>query len=72
MSYLIPSFKQKGDKSELGDYRGINIFNTILKLTTKTVTQKINNLIDQEEQQTFRNGSECTNAILIMTEVRKL
>lgn len=66
---LVPIFK-KGDKKEPNNYRGINLLNTSLKLTTKIITEKLSSLTEhQEEQQGFRKGRSCTDAIFVVRQI---
>lgn len=46
-SIMIPLFK-KGDRREPRNYRGINLLDSALKLTTKIITKKINSLTTLE------------------------
>ena len=61
---------EKGDKKLPSNYRGINLLNTTLKLTTKIITAKINSLTSlTEEQQGFRSGRSCTDAVFVIRQV---
>ena len=54
----------------LENYRGINLLCTNLKLTTKIITNKINEHISlADEQQGFRSGKSCTDAIFVIKHV---
>jgi hypothetical protein len=71
MCIMMLLFK-KGDKKDPGNYRGINLFNTTLQLTTEEMKDKINTIISlAEEQQDFRSGRSCTGAIFIMRQYNK-
>jgi hypothetical protein len=53
----------------LYEYKGINLLNTRLKLTTRIITQKSTERIQlKEEEQGFRSGRSCTDAIFIIRE----
>lgn len=65
---MIPMFK-KGDKEDPNNYRGIKLLNTALKLITKVLTNKINNL--SEGQQGFRAGKSCVNAVFKVRQITK-
>lgn len=68
-SIMILLFK-KGDKMKPENYRGINLLNTMLKLTTKVITNLINSRITlSEEQQGFRTGRSCTDAVFIIRQI---
>uniref|UniRef100_A0AAR5NWU5 Reverse transcriptase domain-containing protein n=1 Tax=Dendroctonus ponderosae TaxID=77166 RepID=A0AAR5NWU5_DENPD len=62
--------KKKLDKGVPSNYRGINILSPALKLTTKVTTNKINNLTSlADEQQGFRSGRSCTDALLELRQI---
>ena len=68
-STTILMFK-KGDKKLTSNYRGINLLSTSLKLLTKIITNKINGLISlQDEQQGFRSGRSCTDAVFVLRQI---
>lgn len=68
-SILIPIFK-KGNKQIPDNYRGINLLNTVLKITTKIIHSKLSELITlSDEQQGFRVGRSCTDAIFIVRQI---
>lgn len=68
-STMILMFK-KGDKQEMSNYRGINLLDTTLKLTTKVITNKINGLTSlQDEQQGFRRGRSCVDAVFVLRQI---
>ena len=61
---------KKGDKKLTSNYRGINLLSTSLKLLTKIITNKINGLISlQHEQQGFRSGRSCTDAVFVLRQI---
>jgi hypothetical protein len=69
ISILTPLFK-KDDKSNLENYRGINLLYRTLKLSTKILTIKLNERIElADEQQGFRSGRSCIDAIFILWQV---
>lgn len=52
------------------DYRGINLLNTTLKLTTKVLINRINRLIIlSDEQQGIRCGRPCVDAVFVPRQV---
>lgn len=68
-SIIIPMFK-KGDKQLPDNYRGINLLDSCLKLTTKIITNKLTEIITlQDEQQGFRKNRSCTDAIFIIRQL---
>ena len=68
-SIAILMFK-KGDKKIPSNYRSINLLNTTLKLTTKILTNIINSMITlSDEQQGFRTGRSCTDAVFVMRQI---
>ena len=68
-STTILLFK-KGDKEVPANYRGINLFSTSLKLTTKIITNKINEYTSlADEQQGFRSGRSCTDAVFVIRQI---
>ena len=70
-SLIIPIFK-KGNKADLNNYRGITLLNTILKLFTKIILNKLPYYIKpREEQQGFRKNSSTTDAIFIIRQIVK-
>lgn len=65
-SIIIPIYK-KGPKNNPANYKGITLLNSIQKLMTKILTQKITNKINiSEEQQGFRVGRSTTDAIFVL------
>lgn len=68
-SITVPIFK-KGDKKNPGNYRGITLLNTSMKLFTNTLKSIISNNIQlSEEQQGFRNNRSTTDAIFILRQI---
>lgn len=68
-SITILLFK-KGDKKLPENYRGINLLNSTLKLTTKIITNKIGSIITlSDEQQGFRSGRSCTDAVFVIRQI---
>lgn len=68
-STTIPMF-QKRDKKFPSNFRGINLLSTSLKLTTKIITNKINRVTSlADEQQGFRSGRSCTDAVFVIRQV---
>lgn len=50
-------------------YRGINLIDATLKLTTNVITNKFNALVVlAEEQQGFRSGSSCNDAVFVLRQ----
>lgn len=71
LSTLIMMFK-KGDKQEPSNYRGIALLNTTLKLTTRLLANKIlAHTTLSDEQQGFRKGRSCNDAIFIIRQVKE-
>ena len=66
ISILTPLFK-KDEKSNPKNYRDINLLNCTLKLLTKILTIKLNKHFElANEQQEFRSGISCIDAIFIL------
>lgn len=66
---IIPMFK-KETKKNLKNCRDINLIKTTFKITTKIVMDKINcPAYHREEQQGFRSGGLCINAIFIVRRI---
>lgn len=66
---LILLFK-KGNKKDPVNYRGITLLDTMLKVLTKIIANKINLYTTfSEEQQGFRSGRSCTDAIFVMRQI---
>ena len=64
----IPIFK-KGERGNPENYRGINLLNTYLKLTTAIIAKMLTNTVTlEDEQQGFRRGRYCTDAIFIIRQ----
>ena len=65
----IPIFK-KGERGNPEKYRGINLLNTHLKLTTAIIAEKLTKTVNlEDEQQCFRCGRSCTDAIFIVRQL---
>lgn len=70
-SIMILLFK-KGEKTDPNNYRGINLLCTTLKLTTKIISNKITSLTQiSEEQQGFRTGRSCNDAIFVIRQINE-
>jgi hypothetical protein len=66
---VIPIFK-KGDVKLLGNCRGITVLITLLKVTTKLNSQKVTHVLRLcDEQQSFRRGPLCTDAVCINRKI---
>jgi len=65
----IPIFK-KGERGNPENYRGINLLSTYLKLTTAIIAKKLTNTLTlEDEQQGFRRGRSCTDAIFVIRQL---
>jgi hypothetical protein len=63
---VIPIFK-KGERINPENDRGINLLNTHLKLTTAVIAEKLVKIVHlEDEQQGFRRGRSCTDAIFVV------
>ena len=68
-SIVIPIFK-KGDKQNPNNYRPINLLNSMLKITTKIIQNKLTEMIPLcEEQQGYRLGRSCIDAIFVVRQI---
>ena len=67
---IVISIFKKGEKLNPNNYRGINLLNTHLKLTTKIVSNKLSRIIKlHDEQQGFRKGRSCVDAIFAIRQL---
>ena len=65
---VIAIFK-RGEKRDPGNYSGINLLNTHLKLTTKIISKKISEMVTlHDEPQGFRKG-RCVDAIFAIRQL---
>lgn len=70
-SILVPIFK-KGDRKAPQNYRRIHLLSTTLKLTTRIITEKLKTIITlEDEQQVFRSGRSCNDAIFLIRQIVK-
>lgn len=61
---------KKGEPTNPNNYRGINLLDTGLKITTKIIANLINSHTTlAEEQQGFRCGRSCNDAIFIIRQI---
>lgn len=61
---------KKGLTTDPGNYRAINLLNSSLKLLTKIITTKINEATSlSEEQQGFRSGRSCNDAVFTIRQI---
>jgi hypothetical protein len=66
---VIAIFK-KGGKRNPENYRGINLLNTHLKLTTAVVAERLVKIVHlEDEHQGFRRGRSCTDAIFVVRQL---
>ena len=67
--WLMRIFK-KGGRGNPENYRDINLLNIHLKLTTAIVAEKLTKIVNSEdEQQGFRRGRSCTDAIFVVRQL---
>ena len=65
----IPIFK-KGERGNPENYRGINLLNTHLKLTTAIIAKMLTNTVTlEDEQQGFKRGRSYTDAIFVIRQL---
>jgi hypothetical protein len=65
----MPLFKNR-DKEIPDSYRNVSLNKTTLKLTTKILTNKLSEIVDlEDEQQGFRAGRSCVDAIFILKQI---
>ena len=67
---------KKGDVSDLNNYRGIALINTISKIYLKIVNDRLTQFVEEKSilspyQAGFRAGEECMNQIATLLEVVK-
>lgn len=60
---------KKGDRQEPNNYRGINLLDTTLKLVTKVITNKNSITSFEDEQQRFRSGRSCVDAVFVLRQI---
>jgi hypothetical protein len=66
---VMPIFK-KGERRNPENYRRINLLNTHLKLATAVIAEKLVKIVHPEdEQQGFRRGRSCTDAIFVVRQL---
>lgn len=64
-------FYKKGDRKDPNNYQGINLLNATLKLRIRIIRNKISErTIFEEEQEVFRTGRSCTNAVFIARQMK--
>jgi hypothetical protein len=69
INITIPVLK-KGERGNPENYRGINLLSTYLKLTTAIIAKKLTKIITlEDEQQCFRRGRSCTDAIFVIRQL---
>ena len=69
---IVPIFK-KGDKSDVNNYRGITIINTLQKLLAKVLARRLQVVCNEyglirKEQVGFISEGECTSQIVTLLE----
>ena len=65
---VTPLFKNKGDKLDMNNYRGISIIPPVAKIFEKIISKQItdyfeNNMLFFEGQHGFRSGHSCESAL---------
>jgi hypothetical protein len=65
---------KKGDETDLNNYRGISLINTISKIYLKIVNDRLTQFVEESDiisryQAGFRGGEECMNQITSLLEV---
>lgn len=68
---IVPLFKNKGDKNDPDNYRGISLLSCIGKLFTATINARLNGYLEAvgllgEEQAGFRYGYSTTDHIFVL------
>ena len=71
IGYIIPLYKNKGEKHNPDNYRGITLLSCIGKLFTSVLNYRLNKYLDEykllgEEQAGFRGGYSTTDHIFAM------
>jgi len=69
LAILIRLFKNKGDKKQCDNYRGISLLVVVSKLFTRIILNRIQKLIDQqllEQQAGFRSNRSTIDQIFII------
>ena len=72
-SLLVSIFK-KGDSMDMGNYRGISLCETLLKLLTAIVANRLQSALNatgriRSEQAGFRRGEECMGHVAALLEI---
>ena len=67
-AYVTPIYKEKGEKTELNNYRGISVFPPIAKVFEKIIATQIINYINEnrlltDDQHGFRTSYSCETAL---------
>lgn len=66
-SAITPSYKEKGNIQECGNYRGINLMSRKMKIWEKIIDQRLREEITTgEEQFGFMPGRSTTDAISVL------
>ena len=65
---------KKGDETDLNNYRGISLINTISKIYLKIINDRLTQFVEENEiisryQTAFREGEECMNQITSLLEI---
>ena len=69
---LVVSIFKKGDRSNPGDYRGISLMETLLKLTTCVLANRLQEFVPLSPSQAgFRAGEECMAHVVALLELCK-
>ena len=65
---VIPIYKNKGDKADCGNYRGITLLSTAAKVLVKVVLKRLEKIVDSwlpETQCGFRAARSTIDKIII-------
>ncbi len=72
ISEIIPIFKQKGDVMECGNYRGIKLLETVLKLLEKILERRLRKVVEINRNQFgFMPGRGTTDAVFILRQIQE-
>ena len=71
-SIIVPVYKQKGDPTDCGNYRGIKLTEQLMKTTERILDQRLRNIIEINNMQFgFMPGRGTTEAMFIIQQMQE-
>ena len=69
---MISVYKDKGDALECGSYRGIKLFDQVMKAFERVIERQMRNLVSLDDMQFgFRPGRGIKDAIFIVRQIQE-